>query len=60
MTTRWGCPKFGVHSQPRAVLERSGALERIGRENVLGSYAEACERAWEVAAADGVTRDETI
>ena len=36
----------GVHSQPMTVLERSGALERLGRENVLGSYAEACARAW--------------
>lgn len=44
----------GVHSQPRAVLERSGALDRVGRENVLGTYAEACARAWEIAATDGV------
>ncbi len=39
----------GVHSQPMAALTKSGALERIGVENVLPTYAEACARAWELA-----------
>ncbi len=35
----------GIHAQPLIALERSGALERIGPENVLGSFAEALARA---------------
>lgn len=38
----------GVHSQPMAVLTKAGTLERFGSENVLSTYAEACERAWKL------------
>jgi sulfate permease, SulP family len=31
----------GVHAQPLIALERSGALERIGTENVFESFDEA-------------------
>lgn len=36
----------GIRSQPMMVLVRSGALERLGEDNVLGSFREAVERAW--------------
>jgi len=35
----------GVHAQPLVSLERSGALERLGAENVLGTFPEAVARA---------------
>jgi SulP family sulfate permease len=35
----------GVHSQPRFAVERSGFLEKIGKENVLASFDEAIQRA---------------
>jgi MFS superfamily sulfate permease-like transporter len=38
----------GIRAQPLRVLEQSGALERIGPANVLGSFVEASVRAWEV------------
>lgn len=38
----------GVRVQPLGVLERTGALEAFGEENVLGSFRAAVERAWEV------------
>jgi hypothetical protein len=34
-----------VHSQPRFAVERSGFLEKIGKENVLASFDEAIQRA---------------
>ena len=43
----------GVRSQPMMVLVKSGALERFGEANVLGSFREASVRAWAVA-------DETV
>jgi sulfate permease, SulP family len=36
----------GVHAQPMDVLVRSGALDRLGEENVCGSFREAVVRAW--------------
>jgi SulP family sulfate permease len=39
----------GVRAQPMMVLVRSGALERLGEDNVLGSFRDAVERAWSVA-----------
>lgn len=38
----------GIRAQPLQVLERSGSLERIGLDNVLGSFREAVERAWAI------------
>jgi SulP family sulfate permease len=38
----------GVRAQPLAVMVRSGALDRLGEDNVLGSFREASVRAWEV------------
>ena len=38
----------GVHAQPMTVLVRAGALERLGAENVLGTFREAVVRAWEL------------
>ncbi|MDP2469977.1 MAG: SulP family inorganic anion transporter [Candidatus Palauibacterales bacterium] len=38
----------GVRAQPLAAMVRSGALDRFGEENVLGSFREASVRAWEV------------
>jgi SulP family sulfate permease len=38
----------GVRAQPMMTLVRSGALERLGEENVCGSFLEASVRAWEV------------
>jgi SulP family sulfate permease len=35
----------GVHAQPLVALERSGALERIGAENLFESYEEALDAA---------------
>jgi SulP family sulfate permease len=39
----------GVHAQPLVALERSGALERIGAENLFESYEEALDYARAVA-----------
>lgn len=39
----------GVHAQPMTVLVKSGALERLGTENVRATFAEAVARAWELA-----------
>lgn len=36
----------GVRAQPMMVLVKSGALDRFGEENVLGSFREAVVRAW--------------
>ncbi len=41
----------GVRVQPMMVLVRSGALERLGEANVLGSFREAVERARELSGA---------
>lgn len=41
----------GVHAQPLVALERSGARERIGAENLVSTFAEALARARELAAA---------
>jgi SulP family sulfate permease len=40
----------GLHAQPLIMLERSGTLERIGPDNVFGSFAEALARARELTA----------
>lgn len=40
----------GVHAQPMTVLERSGLIERIGRENLAGDFESAVARAKEIAA----------
>ena len=40
----------GVHAQPMTALERSGLLERIGRENLAGDFESAVARAKEIAA----------
>lgn len=39
----------GVRAQPMMVLVRSGALDRLGEDNVLGSFRDAAARAWEIA-----------
>ena len=39
----------GVRSQPMMVLVKSGTLDQLGEENVLGSFREASVRAWAVA-----------
>jgi SulP family sulfate permease len=39
----------GVRAQPMMTLAKSGALERLGEENVLGSFREATIRAWAVS-----------
>lgn len=39
----------GVHAQPMTVLVRSGALERLGADNVRASFREAVARGWELA-----------
>jgi SulP family sulfate permease len=39
----------GVRAQPMMVLVKSGALDRFGERNVLGSFKEASVRAWEIA-----------
>jgi SulP family sulfate permease len=39
----------GVRDQPMGVLTRSGALERIGSDNVLGTFREAVLRARDIA-----------
>ena len=41
----------GVHAQPLVALERSGARERIGAENLASTFAEALERARELTTA---------
>lgn len=38
----------GVHSQPLIVMERSGFLDRIGSDNVLGNIDDSLNRAREV------------
>jgi SulP family sulfate permease len=43
----------GVREQPRRALAQSGLLERLGEENVLGSFREAVTRAWAVATPAG-------
>jgi SulP family sulfate permease len=52
----------GVHTQPLVVLERSGLLEAIGRENVFSHIDQALERArWLIGAPateDGAARIE--
>lgn len=35
----------GIHAQPLVLLERAGFMDRIGRENVIGSFEDALERA---------------
>jgi SulP family sulfate permease len=35
----------GVHAQPLIAMERSGAIERIGEDNLFGTFAEAVARA---------------
>jgi len=35
----------GIHAQPLVLLERSGFMDRIGRDNVVGSFSDACSRA---------------
>lgn len=39
----------GVRAQPMMVMVKSGALDRFGEENVLGSFKGASVRAWEIA-----------
>jgi len=39
----------GVHAQPLVALERSGALERIGAENLFETFEEALDRARDYA-----------
>jgi SulP family sulfate permease len=39
----------GVRAQPMMALVKSGTLERLGEENVLGSFRDATIRAWIVA-----------
>jgi SulP family sulfate permease len=41
----------GPHTQPYAVMERAGFLERVGADNVAGDLAIAAARARELAAA---------
>jgi MFS superfamily sulfate permease-like transporter len=43
----------GVHAQPMSVLVRSGALDRLGADNVLDSFSRAAVRAWELLEDDG-------
>jgi SulP family sulfate permease len=43
----------GVREQPRAAFLRSGVLERLGEENVLGSFRDAAFRAWAIATPAG-------
>jgi SulP family sulfate permease len=38
----------GLQPQPRAVLERAGVLDQIGRENVVPDFRRARERAREI------------
>ena len=47
----------GVHAQPLVALERSGARERIGAENLASTFAEALERARELTTASDESRD---
>ncbi len=35
----------GLHAQPLVLLERAGFMDRIGRDNVIGSFDDALERA---------------
>jgi SulP family sulfate permease len=41
----------GIHAQPMNVLERSGLLDRIGRDNLASDYPAAVARAAELVAA---------
>jgi len=43
----------GVHAQPLMVLERSGALERIGEEFLFVGFGEALDRARQLVGRDG-------
>jgi SulP family sulfate permease len=38
----------GVRAQPMSALVDSGVLDRIGEENVLGSFRDAVARAWDI------------
>jgi SulP family sulfate permease len=49
----------GVHAQPLDVLVRSGAYDRLGEDNVLGSFREAAVRAWELLDEERPARDLT-
>jgi SulP family sulfate permease len=35
----------GPHTQPYALMEKAGFLDRIGRQNVVGNVTEALDRA---------------
>lgn len=35
----------GLHAQPLVLLERAGFMDRIGRDNVIGSFDDALDRA---------------
>jgi SulP family sulfate permease len=41
----------GVHAQPLAAMARSGTLQRLGADNLFTNFAEAVDRAVELAAA---------
>jgi len=43
----------GVHAQPLVVMERSGALDRLGEQNVFASFPEAMARARELLERQG-------
>lgn len=43
----------GVHAQPLIAMERSGALERIGEDQLFSSFAEAVTRARDLAQQGG-------
>jgi SulP family sulfate permease len=43
----------GVRAQPMMVLVKSGALDRFGEDNVVGSFREASVRAWALVDEDG-------
>ena len=43
----------GIRAQPMMTLVRSGALDRFGEDNVLGSFREAAIRAWAISDEDG-------
>ena len=40
----------GVRPQPLEAMVKSGVLDRLGAENVLGTFREATMRAWAVSA----------
>jgi len=49
----------GVRAQPMMVLVKSGALDRLGEDNVLGSFREASVRAWAVVDEGPTTPEHT-